>query len=52
MIIVFAARQRKSTKLFDKEIVKPAGKQNLLPNSDRRQSISKSNLKDKFKEEK
>ncbi|WP_225361538.1 DUF2800 domain-containing protein [Limosilactobacillus reuteri] len=32
-------------------MVKPAGKPTLMPNSDQRQSISKSNSKDVFKEE-
>ncbi len=43
--------KKKFTELFSQEIVKPAGKQTLVPNSDRRQSIGKSNPKDEFKEE-
>ncbi|MCC4396963.1 DUF2800 domain-containing protein [Limosilactobacillus reuteri] len=43
--------KRKFTELFSQESVKPAGKPPLMPNSDRRQSISKSNSKDVFKEE-
>ena len=44
--------KKKFTELFSQEIVKPAGKPTLVPNSDRRQSIGKSNPKDEFKEEK
>nr|WP_269150227.1 DUF2800 domain-containing protein [Limosilactobacillus reuteri] len=43
--------KKKFTELFSKEIIKPAGKPTLVPNSDRRQSIGKSNPKDEFKEE-
>ena len=43
--------KKKFTELFSQEIVKPAGKPTLVPNSDRRQSIGKSNPKDEFKEE-
>ncbi|MRG63461.1 DUF2800 domain-containing protein [Lactobacillus reuteri] len=43
--------KKKFTELFSQEIVKPAGKPTLMPNSDQRQSISKSNSKDVFKEE-
>lgn len=44
--------KKKFTELFSQEIVKTAGKPTLVPNSDRRQSISKSNPQDEFKEEK
>jgi hypothetical protein len=44
--------KKKFTELFSQEIVKPAGKPTLVPNSDRRQGIGKSNPKDEFKEEK
>lgn len=44
--------KKKFTELFSQEIVKPAGKPTLVPNSDQRQSISKSNPQDEFKEEK
>lgn len=44
--------KKKFAELFSREIVKPAGKPTLVPNSDRRQSIGKSNPQDEFKEEK
>ena len=40
------------TELFSQEIVKTADNPTLVPNSDQRQSISKSNPKDEFKEKK
>lgn len=43
--------KKKFTELFSREIIKPAGKPTLVPNSDRRQGIGKSNPKDEFKEE-
>nr|WP_302427081.1 DUF2800 domain-containing protein [Limosilactobacillus mucosae] len=43
--------KKKFTELFSQKIVKPAGKPTLVPNSDRRQSISKPNPQDEFKEE-
>lgn len=43
--------KKKFTELFGQEIVKPAGKPTLVPDSDSRQSIGKSNPKDEFKEE-
>lgn len=44
--------KKKFTELFSQEIVKPAGRPTLVPNSDRRQGIGKSNPKEEFKEEK
>lgn len=43
--------KKKFTELFSQEIIKPAGRPTLVPNSDWRQSIGKSNPKDEFKEE-
>ena len=44
--------KKKFTELFSQEIVKPAGRPTLVPNSDRRQGIGTSNPKEEFKEEK
>lgn len=44
--------KKKFNELVGDQIYKPAGRPTLVPNYDRRQSISKSNPKDEFKEEK
>lgn len=43
--------KKKFTELFNQEIIKPMSKPTLVPDSDRCQSIGKSNPKDEFKEE-
>ena len=43
--------KKKFTELFSQEIIKLAGRPTLVPNSDWRQSIGKSNPKDEFKVE-
>lgn len=43
--------KQKFIELFSQEVIKPVGKPTLVPDSDRRPSIAKSNPQDEFKEE-